>query len=155
LAAELALLDEMGVVLTWREDFLLVQPPAQVRSVDVEVTSVGIYSDHQPFFALMLLCGDRPASIRERVWTGRFTYARELVKLGALIEIGNGEILVHPSVLKSFDGTLVATDLRAAAALVIAACMTMSPIRVAGLDHLQRGYAALLSTLERLGVSSS
>ncbi|WP_339466617.1 hypothetical protein [Pseudomonas sp. EA_65y_Pfl2_P74] len=154
LATEIELLERMGIALAWTEDSLLVSPPKKLRSVDIEVTSVGIYSDHQPFFALMLLCGDRPAFIRERVWTNRFTYAKELRKLGAQIEIGDGEILVCPSRLLPFDGTLEATDLRAAAALVIAACMTKTPVKIAGLNHLQRGYASLLSTLSTLGVRS-
>jgi UDP-N-acetylglucosamine 1-carboxyvinyltransferase len=154
LAAELELLERMGVELAWTEDYLLVFPPERISSVDIEVTSVGIYSDHQPFFALMLLCGDGPARIQERVWASRFAYARELIKLGAQIEIGDGEILIYPSRLRQFEGTLVATDLRGAAALVIAACMVAAPVTVAGLNHLQRGYSSLLSTIAALGVSS-
>jgi UDP-N-acetylglucosamine 1-carboxyvinyltransferase len=151
LTAELELLTLMGVTLIWEESALVVQPPSSIRSVDIDVTSVGIYSDHQPFFALMLLLGDRPARIREQVWPKRFAYAPELCRLGARIDVGIGEIVVRPSVLKESLTPVMATDLRAAAVLALAACMTPGPVTVTGLDHLRRGYTSLLGTLSRMG----
>jgi UDP-N-acetylglucosamine 1-carboxyvinyltransferase len=121
LAPEINFLDAMDIPLRWEQDRLQIEPPDQVRSVDIEVTSVGIHSDHQPFFASMLLKGDRPARIREHVWNDRFGYARELRKLGANIHIGEGEIIVLPSRLHCARAHVVACDLRGAAALVIAA----------------------------------
>lgn len=151
LEPELALLERMEVPVIWLEDGLYVDPPKMVRSVDIEVTSLGIYSDHQPFFALMLLKGDRPARIREYVWKSRFEYARELKKLGAVITVGDGEIVVHPSRLKPTSETLVARDLRGAAALLMAGVSTRSHFQLSGAEHLARGYSNLLPNLRSFG----
>lgn len=152
LAAEIQLLELMGVSLAWGRERIVVTPPAKLRSVDIEVTSVGIYSDHQPFFAVMLLDGHRPAHIRERVWKDRFSYAEQLQKMGACIDLLDREIVIYPSKISAPREPLVATDLRGAAALVIAACKVGEPVTVTGLEHLKRGYGSFAMSLRSLGV---
>ena len=154
LSVELALLERMEVPLLWLDECLRVDPPEKVRSVDIEVTSVGIYSDHQPFFALMLLKGDRPAYIREHVWKDRFDYARELKKLGADITLGEGKIMIRPSRLRCASNTLVARDLRAAAALLVAGVSAGGRFRLDGAEHLARGYSNVMQNLRALGVEA-
>jgi len=152
LAPELTLLERMAVQIVWENDALHVSPPSRVRSLDIEVTSVGIYSDHQPFFALMLLNGDRPARIREHVWKHRFDYASELRKLGADIQLGASEIVIAPSQLRPTDTPLVARDLRAAAAIVIGAVAAGGGCKIEGVHHLARGYADFFGPLRELGL---
>lgn len=154
LTAEITFLQKMGVALTWNDEALHVTPPAKIRSVDIDVTSVGIYSDHQPFFALMLLKGDRPSRIREHVWRSRFDYAQELMKLGADISIGDGEITIRPSDLRRTSSTLVGRDLRAAGALLVAGVSAGAPFRLEGAEHLTRGYSHLIENLHALGVNA-
>jgi UDP-N-acetylglucosamine 1-carboxyvinyltransferase len=151
LREELRILARMGVGLSWGASTLHVRPPTTVQSVDIEVTSVGIYSDHQPFFALMLLGGDRPATIREHVWTNRFDYARELGHLGARIEFGQAAITLFPSILSAPHRMLQAADLRAAAVLLLAALGVAGRTVLMGVDHLERGYVSLERELARLG----
>ncbi len=151
LREEFCVLERMGVGLRWGTSSLQVMPPERIRSVDIEVTSVGIYSDHQPFFALMLLDGDRPAKIREHVWKNRFDYAHQLVQAGARIEFGDHEITVHPSRLHATEQTLVGRDLRSAAVLMLAALQINGTTRIEGIHHLERGYPAFLSELRSLG----
>lgn len=152
LAEELRLLSKMGVPLEWVEDSLHILRAPSITNIDIDVTSVGIYSDHQPFFALMFLQGDRPARIREFVWPERFEYARELRKLGAQITFEDGAIVVHPSSLDRAGQTLVATDLRAAAALLLAAVGVNGRTEIKNIHHIERGYDDLLDTLSRIGV---
>ncbi|MBF0109949.1 MAG: hypothetical protein HQL76_12310 [Magnetococcales bacterium] len=151
LAAEIALLDAMGVGLDWGKDLLEVTPSPRLASQDIEVTSVGIYSDHQPFFALMLLDGDRPARISEAVWKTRFSYAHELSRLGACIHPTEGGITITPSSLTQGERTVVACDLRAAAVLVLAALTAPGTTTVQNVHHLDRGYANLLDVLAGMG----
>jgi UDP-N-acetylglucosamine 1-carboxyvinyltransferase len=151
LAEELRLLERMGVRLEWTEDSVSVAHQGGVRGVDIDVTSVGIYSDHQPFFALMLLKADRPCRIREWVWKHRFGYAQELMKLGAKLEPGEDSIVVHPSTLRPAKEPLHAGDLRAAAVLVLAALGVEGETRLTGAHHLDRGYERLLEDLQSLG----
>lgn len=153
LEPEFSLLGEMGVRLTWRSDELLVEPADRLRSVHIEVTSVGIYSDHQPFFALMLLGADRAASMREQVWTERFGYCAELRKLRARVAVHGDRLDIEPSELAGSGQTLIAGDLRAAATLLLAAGMVDGPNIVTGVHHLHRGYEDLPATLRREGVT--
>ncbi|MBF0630831.1 MAG: hypothetical protein HQL89_07545 [Magnetococcales bacterium] len=151
LAAEFALLDAMGIGLDWGKNVLRVTPAARITSCDIEVTSVGIYSDHQPFFALMLLDGDRPARIREAVWKKRFSYARELSRLGADICLTEAGITITPSALTRGGLTVVADDLRAAAVLVLAALTAPGRTTVQNVHHLERGYPNLMEVLINMG----
>jgi UDP-N-acetylglucosamine 1-carboxyvinyltransferase len=151
LRAELRLLEAMRVPLVWTEETLSVGVPDQLASTDIDVTGIGIYSDHQPFFALMLLRGEHRARIREFVWKDRFGYARELVKLGAAISLGDGWIEVFPSRLRGTPDRLVAGDLRAAAVLVLAALAADSETWIENAEHLTRGYPKFVDDLRRLG----
>lgn len=151
LVAELALLNTMEIQLDWQNNDLIIKPAMQLRSCDIEVTSVGIYSDHQPFFALMLLRGHRAARIREHVWKKRFSYVRELGRLGAQIAEGEANIIVTPSALTEGGQTVVAEDLRAAAVLVLAALTVPGWTRVRNAHHLVRGYPDLVSVLRSMG----
>ncbi|MGF6813115.1 UDP-N-acetylglucosamine 1-carboxyvinyltransferase [Paraburkholderia sp. Clong3] len=153
LAAELALLDVMGVRLDWSEDTLVIHPVERLHSCDIDVTSVGIYSDHQPFFALMLLRGDRPARIREFVWKARFSYASELCRLGARIVEEGRSVTILPSSLDVGGQTVAASDLRAAAVLVLAALTVPGGTFVRNVQHLGRGYPNLLAVLRGMGAS--
>ncbi len=153
LAAEIAYLDAMGVSLEWRADRLAVRAPRALRSVDIEVKSTGIYSDHQPFFALMLTRGDRPATIRERVWKSRFAYVDALRLFGARIERFENHVTVHPSALKPPNEPVKALDLRMAAVALVAACAVGGPAVLEGMDHLARGYEGLVGDFERLGAA--
>jgi len=154
LGEELRILQQMGIRLEWRPEGVDCIPPSRLRSVDIDVTSVGIYSDHQPFFALMLLKGDRPARIRERVWRDRFTYAPALAKLGARLELQDDALIVHPSTLRAPGRvTLEAHDLRTAAVLLLAALSAEGDVYLKGTDHLQRGYEGLIDDLRALGAS--
>ncbi|NTY37434.1 hypothetical protein [Burkholderia diffusa] len=151
LAAELSLLNAMDVPLEWRDSELVVGPARRLRATDIEVTSAGIYSDHQPFFALMLLRADGPSHIRELVWKKRFSYANELNRLGARIVQDQNAIVVTPSSLAETGQTVVADDLRAAAVLTVAALGIPGTTIVRNAHHLARGYPDLPSALQRLG----
>ena len=151
LQEELRLLQLMGIDLNWGVNSLEINPPRHINSIDIEVTSIGIYSDHQPFFALMLLRGDKPSYIREHVWKHRFDYALELKKLGADMHIKDDTLYIVPSHLQGENIHLYGRDLRAAAVLLISALSVENTIYVHGIEHLSRGYANLIQTLETLG----
>jgi UDP-N-acetylglucosamine 1-carboxyvinyltransferase len=151
LAPEVALLRQMGIELEVKADQLSVPPVARLRSVDIEVTSVGIYSDHQPFFALLLTRGDRPATIREFVWKSRFGYAQALGAFGARIETIDRGIRVYPSTLSAPIEPLVAQDLRMAGVLLVAALTVGAPVTLRNMHHLARGYAGIEEHTTRMG----
>ena len=107
---EVTYLQRMGAPLTWREDTLHVGVAASLAAVDIEVRNYGFLTDHQPLFALLLPRADSSGVILDRVFRERFRYARELLKLGARIEMLDGAIRVHPGVPTRADQTLRATQ---------------------------------------------
>jgi UDP-N-acetylglucosamine 1-carboxyvinyltransferase len=151
LRPELELLGRMGIVPELGVDSLRIARVARIQSVDVEVTSVGIYSDHQPFFALLLLRGDRPATIREHVWKDRFQYVGELRKLGLPLSVDGDRLSIVPGTPSIAGQTLHGADVRGVAALVIAALAVDGPTRVEGTGHLRRGYGDFFGNLAALG----
>lgn len=151
LRPELELLERMGIEPEFGQDAMRVGPVARIRATDIEVTSVGIYSDHQPFFALLLLGADGPATIREHVWKQRFQYAAELRKLGLPLSVENDRLSIRPGNPSVAGQTLQAADVRGAAALVIAALRVDGPTRIDGVGHLKRGYRDFFGNLAALG----
>ncbi|MFY9510839.1 MAG: hypothetical protein WAQ05_07685 [Rubrivivax sp.] len=154
---EVELMRRIGVPLSYgdRTIELSVGPELTLRPMTIDVTSRDIYSDNQPFFALMATHGEAGAisTIRERVWAGRFTYADELRKIGAVMARsaeGRNELTITRSEWKG-GGDLHAADLRSAATLLVAACAQSQPSRVSGLEHLPRGYPDLCASLRRCG----
>ncbi len=151
LGPELAILDAMGVEVTWTGDTVQAQAPHGLRAVDIEVTHDSIYSDHQPLFALLLLHADRPSTIVDRVWVNRYGYAHELAKLGADMAVDGNTLHINPSRLHAPTEPLIAGDVRAAAVLVLAALAATGSTTIQGVEHLDRGYGDLPGGLRRLG----
>jgi len=151
--AELELLHRIGVEYTWQNDGLVVRGDrTRVRPIDIDVTCESIYSDHQPFFALMLLSAPGSSRIRDEVWKDRFDYASKLRILGARMTVPNrGTLQIDQSVLSADAVELHATDLRAAAALSLALIGVHGRNSLTGIEHLHRGYESFFPTLQRLG----
>lgn len=150
LFAEFHYLDKMGIFCEFNNNNIAISPPNEIKALDIEVTSLGIYSDHQPFFALLLFNAAQPSTIVERVWHSRFSYAKELKKLGVECEVLENSLKIYPSIPFKSNQTLNARDLRAAAALLIAALKTPGASYIHGLSHLKRGYEDLLENLIKL-----
>jgi UDP-N-acetylglucosamine 1-carboxyvinyltransferase len=152
LGNELLLLDQMGVKLKFIGNQIKIVRPLKLKAININVTSIGIYSDHQPFFALMLTKADKPSLITEKVWKSRFSYAEQLAKLGMKLEVNGNCLKITPSQPNATTTLLIAQDLRAAAVLVIAALKLETPVRIEGIDHLERGYDDFMEDLKRIGV---
>ncbi len=151
LKTELDYLKKIGVRVQFTDQTLSIIPPKILFPLDIEVTSIGIYSDHQPFFALILLNAQGRSCIKEYVWKTRFSYAQELKKLGLQLHIHNDSLILIPSVPCHAHQELYAEDLRAAAVLLIAALKAPGYTFVHGVQHLVRGYDDFLGTLVQLG----
>lgn len=153
LEPELCVLQAMGILITWGKSSLIVTPPTVVQAVNIDVTSIGIYSDHQPLFALMLLNADGPSCIREQVWRHRFSYVAGLCAMGANLQVQEETLHIQPSKLEAGPVTVVADDLRAAVTLLIAALCIKGPCTLLGAHHLERGYEDLPGVLAKMGAS--
>jgi UDP-N-acetylglucosamine 1-carboxyvinyltransferase len=110
----------------------------------------GFPTDMQPQITAMLCCAAGTSIITEGVWEGRFRYAEELNRMGASISV-EGKIAVVEGTEKLTAARLLATDLRAGAALVIAALMTEGQSEIEGIEHIERGYDKIIAKLQNIG----
>jgi UDP-N-acetylglucosamine 1-carboxyvinyltransferase len=86
----------------------------------------------------------------ETIFENRFMHVNELVRLGAHIEVDGRTALVH-GVQQLSGATVMATDLRASASLVIAGLVADGETRVDRIYHLDRGYERMEDKLRALG----
>lgn len=151
LLPELEHLARMGVELDWGPSSLVVRPPEAVEPVDVVAASHSIYSDSQPFFALMLTGARGRGTITEAVWKDRSSYVQDLVRLGGRLRVDGPVITVEPGRVHLAGRRVVASDVRSAAVGVVAALGIDGPTVVEGVRHLERGYEGLVRTLCEAG----
>jgi UDP-N-acetylglucosamine 1-carboxyvinyltransferase len=110
----------------------------------------GFPTDMQPQFAAFLATVAGTSRITETVFESRFLYTRELCRMGACIEQSGDSIIIQGA--KTLSPALVkANDLRAGAALVIAALSAWGETEIDGVIHLDRGYEDLEDKLCGLG----
>jgi UDP-N-acetylglucosamine 1-carboxyvinyltransferase len=147
LRPELEHLARMGVELDWGASSLVVRPPEAVTPVDLVAASHSIYSDSQPFFALMLMGATGRSTITEAVWKDRSHYVHDLVRLGGRLQVDGPVITVEPGRVHLAGQRVVAGDVRSAAVGVVAALGIDGPTVVEGVRHLDRGYEGLVRTL--------
>jgi UDP-N-acetylglucosamine 1-carboxyvinyltransferase len=140
-----------GCVLTREEDGLRVRRDGPVLPVDITTAPYpGFPTDMQAqFMVLMCLCQGR-AVISETIFENRFMHVSELQRMGAEIEIRGHTAVVHG--VPSLSGaSVMATDLRASASLVIAGLMASDETEVRRVYHLDRGYEHIEQKLAGLG----
>jgi UDP-N-acetylglucosamine 1-carboxyvinyltransferase len=157
LAPELAVLRTMGVETGPADDTsITVRRHRDLRPADVLVASHSVFSDSQPFLVLLACLAQGTSRITETVWPGRLSYVAELRRLGAPVR-QDGHVLTieGASAPKVACLDLRAGDLRAAAALILAALHVDGPSAIHGARHLARGYADLPGQLRALGADVS
>ncbi|HEX9336267.1 MAG TPA: hypothetical protein VF892_10285 [Pseudonocardiaceae bacterium] len=147
LRPELEHLARMGVDLDWGPSTLRIEPPDTVRATDIVVASHSVYSDSQPFFALMLMRAGRSCTITESVWQDRSDYVTGLAELGGRVSAYGSTITMRPSRVHRGGRRVTARDVRAAAVAVVAALGIEGPTTIDGVRHLARGYEGLVAGL--------
>lgn len=153
LAHETERLEQMGIEAAWSESTLhLSATDLPLRGVDLEILPVGsVHPDNQPLFSLLLLLADRPCSVVDRVWSSRFAYATELVRIGARVEVGDGELRTYPGRPMRTGQDIRGSDLRCACVLLVAALAIEGGTTLRGASHLRRGYDDIVGKLVGLG----
>ncbi|HXR72532.1 hypothetical protein [Actinocrinis sp.] len=152
LAPELDVLTTMGLHIDTTDRSVTVHPADHLEPVDCVIASHGVYSDSQPFIALLAAHAQGQSRITETVWGQRFGYAGGLAELGMTAQVSGNTLTVHGVRPPYRVGrSLVAGDLRAAAVLLLAALGVPGTTSLRGTGHLARGYADLPGALRRLG----
>lgn len=152
LAAVIAKLQAVGAeVLTEGADRLRIIGQPTYRATDIETLPYpGFPTDMQAqFMALLTLC-EGNSIVTETVFENRLRHVAELSRMGADIRVKGNNAVVRG--VPSLSGApVVATDLRASAALVLAGMAAEGVTTIQGLHHLDRGYDRLEMKLQMLG----
>ena len=125
--------------------------PGELRATDIETLPYpGFPTDMQAQFMALLSLSEGDSAISETVFENRFRHAAELTRMGADIRLKGNHALIRGVPFLS-GAPVMATDLRASAALVLAGLAAEGKTIVQGLHHLDRGYDNLEGKLQQLG----
>ena len=146
-------LQEAGCTVTAEDGAIRLKAPARLKAVGIRTAPYPAFpTDMQAQFMAINCVADGSAVIRETIFENRFMHAVELIRLGADIKIDASNALVT-GVPQLNGATVMATDLRASASLVIAGLVAEGETLIERIYHLDRGYERIEEKLIRLGAS--
>src|SRR6056297_131071 len=146
----IAKLHEMGLEMVEDISGVRVKGNGRLDSVDVKTLPYpGFPTDLQSQMMVLLTQTDGTSIIKETVWENRFMHVDELKRMGADITIDGHSALIRASNLSGAEVTV--TDLRAGAALVLAALIGEGSSEIRKIHHVERGYEGIEEKLYGLG----
>ncbi len=146
-----AKLEEMGVEIEEYDDSIRVRRDKPLNKCNIKtMPHPGFPTDMQPQIAVLLATANGTSIINESVWDNRFRYVEELRRMGAQISV-DGKIAVVEGVDHLNAAPVKATDLRAGAAMLIAALCARGTSQVEDIQHIERGYEDIEEKLLKLG----
>lgn len=153
LEAVIGKLEEMGAKCTVSRNTITLQPAAALKPVDIVTMEYpGFPTDMQAQFLALCTQAEGTSTVEERLFENRFMHVSELQRLGAAITLkGNVATVKGPSALIGAD--VMATDLRASSALVLAALAAQGETSVHRIYHLDRGYERLEAKFAEVGAN--
>ena len=146
-----ARLEDAGCHLTIGTDTVTLTAPGAIRPVDVKATIFpGFPTDMQAqWIALMAIAGGTSV-VTDTIYRDRFKHVPELVRLGAEIDRRENAAIVK-GVKQLTGATVMSTDLRASASLILAGLVAEGTTEVLRVYHIDRGYEAIEKKLQALG----
>jgi len=146
-----AKLTEMGARVIEGEDYLRVigngrPKPAHIKTLPYP----GFPTDLQQPFSVLQAVASGTSTVIETIFESRFRHTEELVRMGANISV-NGDVAVITGVENLWGTEVKATDLRAAAALIVAGLIADGETFISNMHHIDRGYEKLDEKLKTLG----
>ena len=142
---------DAGCDITTERDTIRLKAPAKLKAVGLRTAPYPAFpTDMQAQFMAINCVAEGSAVIRETIFENRFMHAVELIRLGANIQIDANNAVVTG--VPRLDGaTVMATDLRASASLVIAGLVAQGETLIERIYHLDRGYERIEEKLSQLG----
>lgn len=146
-------LREMGVKVEEYDQAVMVTAGKTLSPVNVKTLAYpGFPTDMHPQMAVLLCLADGPSHLDETIWNNRFRYVEELQRMGAKIRVlertayFEGNTVFKPSLVK-------AVDLRAGAAMVLAALATEGRTVIEDISLIERGYDDIVSKFRAVGAN--
>ena len=149
----IAKLGEMGMRISPDVDGIWAMAPERLRAADIATLPYpGIATDYMPLLVAALSVADGAGIVTENIFSGRFRYIDELVRMGADIRTDAHHAIVRGRSVLS-GAPVRAPDIRAGAALVVAALRAEGETVISDADHISRGYEGFVDKLAALGAN--
>lgn len=151
----LSKLEEIGVELQIGSDYVIVSSQKEYKSTTIKTAVYpGFPTDLQQPFTVLLTQSNGKSKVVETIWENRFMHIPYLNDLGADITVKNQiATIIGPSQLSATQ--VVATDLRAGAAMVAAALLAKGKTTITNVEHILRGYEQIVEKLTGVGAKIS
>ena len=151
LDAVIVKLREAGASVEVGSGFVRVKASGRMKAQSFRTTEYpGFPTDMQAQFMALNCIAEGTSKVTETIFENRFMHVNELVRLGANIQI-DGKVSVVQGVKQLSGATVMATDLRASASLVIAGLVAEGETIVDRIYHLDRGYDRMEAKLRKVG----
>ena len=151
LEAVIEKLRDAGATVTALDDGIRIQSSGRLKAQTFRTTEYpGFPTDMQAQFMALNCVSHGTAKVTETIFENRFMHVNEMVRLGAKIQI-DGKVAVVEGVARLSGATVMATDLRASASLVIAGLVAEGETVIDRIYHLDRGYDQMETKLRRIG----
>ncbi|WP_088228545.1 UDP-N-acetylglucosamine 1-carboxyvinyltransferase [Desulfosporosinus sp. FKB] len=147
----IAKLRQAGAKITLLDDAVRVVRKGKIHSIDLKTMPYpGFPTDMQPQFMAMLACAEGTSVITETIFENRFQHVDELCRMGAQIKVEGRTAIIRGA--ETLEGAFVeATDLRAGAALFLAALAADEATVLERVDYIDRGYENLEEKYRHIG----
>lgn len=154
LDAVLAKFEEMGFGILKEKTSVTILPANKVKPVTITTTEYpGFPTDMQAQFMALSIMANGVSTIDEKLFENRFMHVSELVRMGAEITLNGTTATIHGTPKKLLGTDVMATDLRASSALVLAGLVAKGETNIHRIYHLDRGYDRLEQKLTALGAN--
>ena len=150
---EINLLKKTGVKIKKMKNGIHVIGPRNIKNINSIVTKEypNFPTDLQAQFMVLLCKAEGRSTITESIFENRFMHVAELRRLGAKIIIKDNKAIIEGNT-KFTGAELMSSDLRASAALVLAALVSKGKSIINRIYHLDRGYENIEKKLKKIGV---
>lgn len=144
-------LDKIGLEVTEYDDSIRVKYVGKLLRTNVKTRPhPGFPTDMQPQIAVLLCLAQGTSIVTEGVWDNRFKYVDELRRMGADISV-DGHVAIVEGISGFIGAPVKAVDLRAGAAMIIAALAASGTTEIENIYHVERGYEHIEEKLRALG----
>ncbi|MFC1683221.1 UDP-N-acetylglucosamine 1-carboxyvinyltransferase [Candidatus Zixiibacteriota bacterium] len=153
LGAIIGRMEGAGVDIEQQEDGVLVEGNSRLNSIDVSTAPYpGFPTDMQAQIMALLSLAPGTSKITETIFPDRFTHVPELRRLGVDVKV-DGNVAAITGVEKLSGAPVMASDLRASAALILAGLVAQGETEVRRVYHIDRGYEQIEEKLRGLGAA--
>ena len=144
-------LEEAGCVLKIEKNTVEIKAPKRIKAVDIKTMPYpGFPTDMQSIFGALLTTAKGTSIITENIFESRYKYVQELNRMGAKINV-EGRTAVIKGTKRIQGASVVASDLRGGAALVLEALVAKGVTQVDNVHYILRGYENIVDKLKNLG----